>query len=190
MIPTKAEILAFYNCLPSTRDKALFLLLASTGLRINEVTGLLKSDIEFQNRRVVPRGAHSTESTKRSFYSFYNAEAEKMLNEYLASRKDSNPYLFAGFTGNDFNDKETGHLNASTIEAIFRRASEKSEAKIMPQSLREWFAEEISERGLAERYIDFLCGRTPKSVLARHYSDFRPEKMKPRYEKAGLCVLV
>jgi hypothetical protein len=31
--------------------------------------------------------------------------------------------------------------------------------------------------------------RAPKSVLARHYTDFSPEKLKEIYEKAELEVL-
>jgi hypothetical protein len=32
-------------------------------------------------------------------------------------------------------------------------------------------------------------GRTPKSILARHYIDYSPEKLKEIYEKAHLNVL-
>lgn len=45
--------------------------------------------------------------------------------------------------------------------------------------LRDFFCEEMSESGLAERYVDF--GRTSNSVLARHYSDYNAEKMRVRY---------
>lgn len=38
-------------------------------------------------------------------------------------------------------------------------------------------------------YIDAFCGRTPKSVLARHYSDYSSEKLKQIYDKANLKVL-
>jgi len=33
------------------------------------------------------------------------------------------------------------------------------------------------------------CGGVPRSVLARHYADFSPERLKEIYEKAGLRVL-
>jgi hypothetical protein len=42
--------------------------------------------------------------------------------------------------------------------------------------------------GVSDRYIGTFCGRTPKSVLARHYSDYSPEKLKTIYEKANLKV--
>jgi intergrase/recombinase len=43
--------------------------------------------------------------------------------------------------------------------------------------------------GVPDRYVDAFQGRTPKTVLARHYSDFRLEKMREVYEKANLRVL-
>jgi intergrase/recombinase len=43
--------------------------------------------------------------------------------------------------------------------------------------------------GVSEAYIDAFCGRVPESVLARHYADYNPERLKEIYEKANLKVL-
>ncbi|MBT8172314.1 hypothetical protein KJN74_05540 [Candidatus Bathyarchaeota archaeon] len=43
--------------------------------------------------------------------------------------------------------------------------------------------------GVPDRYVDAFCGRTPKSVLARHYTDYNPERLKKIYEKANLKIL-
>jgi intergrase/recombinase len=40
-----------------------------------------------------------------------------------------------------------------------------------------------------DRFVDAFCGRVPKSILARHYTDFSPEKLKEIYDKANLRVL-
>jgi len=37
--------------------------------------------------------------------------------------------------------------------------------------------------------VDAFCGRTPKSVLARHYTDYSPRKLKEIYDRADLRVL-
>ncbi|MEM3827809.1 MAG: hypothetical protein QXP36_01140 [Conexivisphaerales archaeon] len=34
--------------------------------------------------------------------------------------------------------------------------------------------------GVPDRYVDAFRGRVPGSVLARHYKDFSPEKLKER----------
>jgi len=72
---------------------------------------------------------------------------------------------------------------------MFKRGSEAAGVKIGPQVLREWFACEMGELGVADRYVDAFCGRVPRSVLARHYTDFSPERLKRIYEEANLRVL-
>lgn len=37
-------------------------------------------------------------------------------------------------------------------------------------------------------YIDSFCGRTPSSVLEKHYLDYTPERLKEIYDEAGLTV--
>jgi intergrase/recombinase len=43
--------------------------------------------------------------------------------------------------------------------------------------------------GVSETYIDAFCGRVAKSVLAIHYADFSPEKLKEIYLKTDLRIL-
>lgn len=52
--------------------------------------------------------------------------------------------------------------------------------------MREWFCNNLNAE---DRYIDAFCGRVPKSVLARHYGDYSPEKLKQIYDRADLKVL-
>jgi hypothetical protein len=43
--------------------------------------------------------------------------------------------------------------------------------------------------GVSDCYVDAFCGRTPKTVLAKHYTDFSPEKLDEIYRKADLNVI-
>lgn len=47
----------------------------------------------------------------------------------------------------------------------------------------------MGELNVPDRFVDAFCGRVPKSVLAKHYTDYAPKKLKRIYEKAGLKVL-
>jgi intergrase/recombinase len=47
----------------------------------------------------------------------------------------------------------------------------------------------MGELGVPDRYIDAFCGRVPRSILARHYTDYSPERLKRIYDKANLRVL-
>ena len=40
-----------------------------------------------------------------------------------------------------------------------------------------------------DRYFDAFCDRTPKSVIARYYTDYSPEKLKEIYVGVNLEVL-
>ena len=72
---------------------------------------------------------------------------------------------------------------------LWKSAQSKSGLHITAKRLRDWFCCEMGSLGVSDRYIDAFCGRTPKSVLARHYTDYNPERLKMIYEKANLKVL-
>lgn len=46
----------------------------------------------------------------------------------------------------------------------------------------------MDKLGMSEKYIDFLQGRTAKTVLRKAYSAYSPERVKSEYDKAGLKV--
>ena len=54
---------------------------------------------------------------------------------------------------------------------------------------RQWFACEMGKLGIADGYVDAFCGKVPKSVLARHYTNFSPDGLKEIYDGVRLNVL-
>jgi len=173
-IPTREELQSFYEAIGSLKQKAVFLVYASSGLRRNEVLRLKRENVDFALRMIIPQKEES--ETKHSWVSFYNTETEKVLKEYLRKKKPSRSLrLFP--------------MAREEERKLWRSARQKTGLEITPKVLREWFCEEMGRLGVAERYIDAFCGRTPKSVLARHYSDFSPKKLKAIYDKANLKVL-
>ncbi len=168
ILPDIHKISVFYDNLPDIRDKAIFLLLASSGLRLGEVLSLRLSDVDFEQRMVVPN-IHNG-STKHSWITFYNSEAETILSQYMSNNGN----------GKIFN------ISRKQIARIFKQVAEKTGVGITPQTLRSVFAREMGLRGVPDRYIDAFCGRTPQSVLARHYSDFSPETLKEIYNRVNL----
>jgi integrase/recombinase XerD len=173
IISSKAELRRFYKAIDSLKEKALFLMYASSGLRRMEILSLKKTDIDFANRTIKPK-AHNGE-TKKVWISFFDEEAANVLKQYLEQRKDDNPKLFP--------------MANSRSHKLWKNAREKTGLNITPQRLREWFCVEMTNLGVSDRYIDAFCGRVPKTVLAKHYSDYSPEKLKRIYDKADLKVL-
>jgi integrase/recombinase XerD len=171
-VPSRADLQRFYVELDSTRDRALFLLYATSGLRKNEVLSLHREDVDLQKRMIIPRKRATR--MKRAWISFFNEEAKEALVEYLETRTDDDPRLFA--------------LSLRNCK-VFRNARAETGLQITPQILREFFACEMGRLGVPDRYVDAFCGRVPQSVLARHYTDFSPDRLKEIYDQAGLKIL-
>lgn len=55
IVPSKEELRNFYNELKTTKERAIFLLLASSGLRFHEVMELKRSDIDLERRMIKPK---------------------------------------------------------------------------------------------------------------------------------------
>lgn len=160
-LPSKEEIGIFYNDL-SDRYKVIFLALASSGLRINE---LLSAEII--GNMDTPKSDNG--QTKQSYISFINDETISLLKQYQGI-----PFsVFYGVV-------DRTHL---------KRHQRNWGLKYTPHLLRSVYAREMSRAGVQDRYIDAFCGRIPQSVLARNYTNYSPEVLKEIYEKANIKIL-
>ncbi len=155
VLPSKAHLKIFYDAL-TDKYKVVFLMLASSGLRVSE---LLNAQIDKTDRMIIPN--HNSQ-TKNSWVSFYNEETAALLD--------------AGFP----------KITVDGLNHVFKKTAVKTGINIYPHLLRAIFAREMNLRGVQDRYIDAFCGRVPQSVLAKHYSDFSPEVLKEIYDKANL----
>jgi integrase len=162
ILPTKDELIRFYRALANRRDRALFLLFASSGLRKGEVLHLTKDHIDIEARIILPQQHQGT--TKRAWVSFFNDEAADALVTYLSERTNDADKVFP--------------LSQYTNMKTWRKAVKHTHVKVTPQVLRRWFCSEMGRLGVPDRYVDAFCGRTPKSILAKHYTDYSPEKLK------------
>ena len=170
-IVSNEQVRKFYQALETPKEKALFLLYATSGLRREEILTLRPEDVDFEKRMITPKN-HSGE-TKKSWVSFYNEEAELALNEYLATKNRSR-------------SKRLFPMQRYEVVRLWKVAKEKTGLNITPQKLRQWFCSEMLRLGVSETYVDAFCGRVPKSVLARHYTDFSPEKLNEVYTKSAI----
>ena len=171
-VPSKEDLQTFYDAVENPKYRVIFLMYATSGLRSAELLDLTTDDIDEDDRMLIP---DSDSATKQTWVSFYNEEAKRAYEEFKSHRKPDDDRLF--------------QAAKPTVNATFRRLSEKSGVKVTPQMLRRWFASEMSSLGVGSSYIDAFCGRTPTSVLEQHYLDYSPRKLKEIYDQAGLTVL-
>ena len=162
-LPNKEQLTQFFNALPHDKAKAIFLIYCSSGLRKSEI---FNAKIIPEIRAVIPTN-HEQYSTKNSYVSFYNIEAEHYL-------------MKIGY------DLKTSEIS---IRRWFKKAYNKTGIKITPQTLREWFCSEMAMLGVPDRYVDAFCGRIPRTVLAQRYTNFSVQTLKAIYDKANLKVL-
>jgi integrase len=169
-VPTRKELAEFFEEMPSTEGRLYFMLYASSGLRRREALGLRPKDVDRGMRMVTP--GKGVGGTKNTWVSFWGAEMEEMLRAYTPR------------VGERWIPVKTDDF----FEA-WRVPQRKTGLKISPQVLRDWFCVTLGELGVQDRYVDAFCGRLPASVLARHYTDYSPVRLKTIYDKTELKIL-
>ena len=171
-LPTNQQIQLSFEAQKDILYQAIYLFIASTGLRKGELLSLQKENINWDTRCVITN--HYTR-TKRSGITFYNEEAETFLKKYLEGRDDTDSRLFV-ISGNKWRE-------------IWNKASDAAGIRITAKTLRLWHSTKMGELGVPDRYVDIFQGRAPRSVLAKHYTGSGLERLKRIYEKADLKVL-
>ena len=158
----------------AARDKALFELIYSSGLRRSEVTGLKIRDVDFFNGLVKVFGKGAKERLVP-----VTDEALYALNVYLACRKNPQPQdaLFLNKNGTP--------LTGDGLAYIFKNTAIKSNLArhITPHSLRHSFATHLLNNGCDLRSLQEMLGH--KSLLATQvYTHVSLDKLKEVYRNA------
>ena len=158
----------------AARDKALFELMYSSGLRRSEVTGLNIKDVDYFNGivKVFGKGA------KERLVPVTDAALDA-LKIYLACRKNPQPddALFL--------NKHGKRLTGDGLAYIFKNTAIASHLarKVTPHSLRHSFATHLLNNGCDLRSLQEMLGH--KSLSATQvYTHVSLEKLKSVYEHA------
>ena len=71
----------------------------------------------------------------------------------------------------------------------WNKARKKTEVHLKPKDLRDFFSQEMGKALIPDRFIDIFQGRSPRSVLAKHYTPQGLRLLREIYDKANLTVL-
>lgn len=130
------------------RDRTLFELIYSSGLRVSEAAGLKVGDIDFERRLMVVRGKFDRDRMVP-----VSAVAMDFLRTYLASRQaQREDWVFPGYHG---------HLKGGTISERFRdllRDFGMDKPEISTHSIRHSTATHLLENGASVRHVQELLG--------------------------------
>lgn len=130
------------------RDLAMIDLLASTGMRVGEMVKLNRADIDFENRECIVFGKGDKE---RKVY--FDARAKIHLQNYLRSRTDEDPALFANLL------RPYNRLNISGVEIRLRELGRKLNIpKVHPHKFRRTLATMAIDKGMPIEQVQQLLG--------------------------------
>lgn len=137
------------NC-KCPRDLAMIDLLYSTGIRVGELVGLNRSDIDFEERECIVYGKGDKE---RRVY--FDAKAKLHLQNYLRSRTDNNPALFVSL------DAPFERLKISGVEIRVRELGRKLNIdKIHPHKFRRTMATRAIDKGMPIEQVQKILGHS------------------------------
>lgn len=168
-IPGDEQIREFFEYLPYQGQLA-FLILYNSGLRIGEVLSLKVSNINFDTNMVNVSDVHEGD-TKYSWISFITKQTSQIIQQYLSTANitDTNSKIFP--------------VTKRTIQKMFQDTSEYVGIAITPHLMRTIFAEKCTKVGMQDKYINAFCGRVSQGILAKHYTDYSPARLREIYDK-------
>ena len=168
------------------RDRAIFELLFSTGLRVSELVHLDRDKINLESREfsLVGKGG-------RIRVVFISNRAKECLSRYLTSRLDSWPPLFihyrGGRAGNPGPNDDVGQkmrLSARGIQRIVKKYVKRSKISVnaTPHSLRHSMASDLLRNGADLRSVQELLGH--KNVATTQiYTHITNPQLRDVFEK-------
>lgn len=130
------------------RDLAMIDILASTGMRVGELVGLNREDINFNERECLVFGKGRTERLV-----YFDARTKIHLRNYLDSRNDDCPALFVSLKA-PFN-----RLMIGGVEARLREIGKRADVqKVHPHKFRRTLATRAIDKGMPIEQVQRLLG--------------------------------
>ena len=159
------------NC-KNARDLAIIDMLYSTGMRVGELVRLNISDIDFENKECVVLGKGNKQ---RKVY--FDAKTKIHLQQYLNSRKDTDPALFVSQLC------PYNRLKISGVEIALRKIGEKLHiSKVHPHKFRRTLATKAIDKGMPIEQVQHLLGHT-KIDTTLGYAMVDDENVKISHKK-------
>ncbi|MBO7717966.1 tyrosine-type recombinase/integrase [Candidatus Saccharibacteria bacterium] len=164
------EVTAMIEGASSVRNKAMLALLYSSGVRVSELVSLNRDSIHDRSFTVIGKG-------KKARLCFIDKRTEKLLAEYLGSRKDDSNALFVS---HEYKER----LSISTVQFIMRYARKKLgiEKHVTPHVFRHSFATNYIKNDGDIRPLSKLLGHANLDTTAI-YTHMEDNTLRRCYEK-------
>lgn len=170
---TDVEIETVRDACQTKKELALIDLLTCTGLRVSEVSNILLSEIDFENRTIVIHGKGGKDRVVP-----ISVRCKKHLQEYILERGvNISHYLFCNPR------KPYGKMVSSSINHMLHNiGSRVGLPEITVHCFRRWFATSLNKRGADFTVIQSIMGHASFETTQKHYLDKSIQKIQYLYD--------
>ncbi len=160
------------------RDNAILEVLFSTGLRVSEICGLKKEDINFNKEEFSVRG-----KGRKIRIVFLSDKAKYILKQYLDKRTDVYPYLFIRHDI-DLSKNETKNLTTRSVQRLVKKYSKIAgiTKNVTPHTIRHSFATDLLYNGADIRSVQEMLGHS-SITTTQVYTHITNKRLKEVYKK-------
>ncbi len=171
------------------RDRAMLELLFSSGLRVSELVGLDRDNINLARREFTVRGKGQKDRPI-----FISPAATEWLQKYLDARDDSLPPLFirATTTSNPKASDRTGNYRRLTSRSVQRMVAQYARLAgitkhVSPHTLRHSFATDLLMNGADLRSVQAMLGHSniATTQIYTHVTDPHLKQVHERFHGKG-----
>ncbi len=170
------------------RDRAMLETLYSTGLRVSELVGLNRSQVDLERREFTVRG-----KGRKPRIVFLSERCVKWIRLYVSERADNWEPLFISFgrnredAGGDISASPSGErrrLTAYSVEAMVRQAARLAGIgkRVTPHVLRHSFATDLLHNGADIRSVQEMLGHA-SITTTQIYTHSTNERLREVHEK-------
>jgi len=169
------DVRQLLSVIKRTRDKALYLTLLRTGMRIGELLSTTISEVNLSEKRIEIYQAHKN-LTGRVVY--LSTDALKALKKWIKKRNAETPYLFYGLKG-----KPLGYEAARSMFKKYLMQAGLSDKGYSLHCLRHTFASELLNAGMRLECLQQLLGHSDIE-MTRVYARLTDVTRRDEYYKA------
>lgn len=166
------------DSLRKMRDRAIFELLFSSGLRVSELVGLNRDKVNLKKKEFSVLGKGS-----KVRIVFISDEAVVAVEKYLEKRADVDPALFIRIKKN-FAKEDNLRLTPRSIQRLIKKYAVRAGIikKVTPHVLRHSFATNLLQNGADIRSVQALLGHSSINTT-QIYTHVTNKGLKEVYEK-------
>ena len=169
------------NKINGLRDRAILELLFSSGLRVSELVGLNKDNINLKRREFMVRGKGQKDRPI-----FISERASDWIRKYLDKRGDNDPALFVRYSGSKATSMD-GNFNRLTSRSIQRMIARYAKLAgitkhVSPHTMRHSYATDLLMNGADIRSVQALLGHS-NIATTQIYTHVTDTHLKNIHEK-------